>query len=224
MPAPTLQTPHRRQLLPHLGRIRLGGSRFAALVLALVLAAPVSAQHPGGPSGHGQGPGAGEWIWGQGPRLSFGVGQGSEGVSVLAMGTLVAGPGDVMVRMSQTGLFDVTVGDMAFLYGLRAATPGGRLSGRLGAGLGWVDRAYDGPRYNCRTQDNMIGIPPLIVVQWESTDCDQDRIEESGLGLALQLDTTVGVTADWGLSLSWFGSVGGPQSYNGFAVSFLRAF
>ena len=44
----------------------------------------------------------------------------------------------------------------------------------------------------------------IFPVQWESTTCDQDRIEESGLGLALQLDATIGVTSDWGMSVSWF--------------------
>ena len=94
---------------------------------------------------------------------------------------------------------------------------------RVGGGLGWVDQAYDGPKYNCRTEDHTAVIL-IFPVEWESTHCDQDRIEESGLGLALQLDTTVGVSETWGFSVSWFANVGGPQGYQGFAVSFLRTF
>ena len=220
MPAPT---PRRRTSLPHVGRVRTPVPLVATLALAAVIVTPLSAQYPSSPPQDGRTPMDVESSWGQEPRLSFGVGQGSEGVALLAMGTLVAGPGDVMVRMSHTGLLDAQVGDMALLYGMRAATPGERLSARLGAGVGWVDLAYDGPEYNCRTENNMVGLPPLFLVQWESTDCDQDRIQESGLGVAFQLDTTVGITAAWGLSVAWFANVGGPRGYNGFAVSFLRA-
>lgn len=224
MSASTLETPPFRDRLPLIGRARNGTLGSAALFLAVLLAGPLSAQYQPEPPLGVLAPGDAGRVWGQGPRLSLGVGQGTEGFAMLGVASLVAGPGDAMVRLANTGLLERTVGDMAFLYGLRAATPGGRLSGRIGAGLGWVDQAYDGPKYNCRTEQNVVGLPPLIVIGWESTECDQDRIENSGLGLALQLDTTVGVTAEWGLSLSWFGSLGGPQGYHGFAVSFLRAF
>jgi hypothetical protein len=140
---------------------------------------------------------------------TLGGGSGSHGFAFGAAVSLSAGPGDVLLRFVDTGFGD-GAGDQALLYGLRAATPGGRLWGRASVGLGLATESRMGERYNCRWEGP--GFPFL----WEV--CDQDTIEEKGLGVAYHLEGVWQVASSWGLGLTWFGSEGGPARFNGWSV------
>lgn len=141
---------------------------------------------------------------------TLGAGSGSHGVAFGAGVSLSAGPGDVLLRFVDTGAGD-GAGDQALLYGLRATTAGGRLWGRASAGLGLATESTMGDPYNCRWQGP--GFPFL----WEV--CDQDWIEENGLGVAYQLEGVWKAGSKWGIGVTWFGSTGGPAGFQGWSLN-----
>ena len=134
-------------------------------------------------------------------------------MSISGFASLSAGPGDVALRITNSGFGDEYAGDLGFLYGFRLASEGGAVWARASAGATWATWTVAGEPYNCRLE----GAYPFV--QWEV--CDQDWLTENGVALAFQIDGMWEVAESWGLGTTWFSSAGGPRSFLGWSVGLL---